>query len=303
MKLYPLKLKVIYNQTIWQNDNIKKIRHLSECAGTSWEVSAHSFADNEILNGQFKGETLTSLIKAYPQDTLGKFELKDMLRAALLDAKDSLSIQVHPDEDYAMQHESDHGKTEAWYIIEAKANATLVAGINLNSVSAIKKAVEEDSIENYVNNVPVKKGDFVLIPAGMLHALGAGILAIEIGTNSNTTYRFYDYHRQDAQGNQRPLHLKKSLDVVNCDYTTKIVTGPGKVLDDEFVVEIIDEPSYCLHPNQETFYIVTNLDKDMTYTYQNEVYQFAYLESMFIPSNCDEIVFNSNTRLLLSYRK
>jgi mannose-6-phosphate isomerase len=303
MKLYPLKLNVIYNQTIWQNDNLKRLRNLQECAGTSWEVSAHNFADNIILNGEFKGKGLTELIKEYPHDMLGKFELKDMLRAAMLDAKGSLSIQVHPDEEYAVINENDHGKTEAWYIIDAKENATLVAGINLNNVDEIKEAVKNESIEKYVNNVPVKKGDFVLIPAGMLHALGAGILAIEIGTNSNTTYRFYDYHRKDDKGNERPLHLKKSLDVVNCDYTTKVVNGPGKILDDTFTIELIDDEKYSLVPNKETFYIVTNLGKDMIYSYNNIEYKFDYLQSIFIPSNCDNINFSQNERIMISYRK
>jgi mannose-6-phosphate isomerase len=149
----------------------------------------------------------------------------------------------------------------------------------------------------------VKKGDFVLIPAGMLHALGAGIIAIEIGTNSNTTYRFYDYHRRDDKGNERPLHLKKSLDVVNCDYTTKTVKGPGKILDDTFTIELIDDDKYSLIPNKETFYIVTNLGKDMIYSYNNMDYKFDYLQSIFIPSNCDTIYFLQNERIMISYRK
>ena len=303
MKLYPLKLKVIYNQTIWQNNNLKRLRGLNELAGTSWEVSAHPFADNIILNGELKGKTLTQVINEYSKNVLGKFELKDMLRAAMLDAKGSLSIQVHPDEEYAVKNENDHGKTEAWYIIEAEENSTLVAGINLSSVKEISEAVKNDSIEEYVNNVPVKKGDFILIPAGMLHALGAGILAIEIGTNSNTTYRFYDYHRKDDKGNERELHLKKSLDVVNCNYMTKVVRGPGVVLDDTFTIELVDEEEYILKPNKETFYIVTNLGANMSYTYDGEEYNFDYLESLFIPSSCDDIKFKENKRIMISYRK
>jgi len=303
MKLYPLKLKVIYNQTIWQNNNLKRLRGLNELAGTSWEVSAHPFADNIILNGELKGKTLTQVINEYSKNVLGKFELKDMLRAAMLDAKGSLSIQVHPDEEYAVKNENDHGKTEAWYIIEAEENSTLVAGINLSSVKEISEAVKNDSIEEYVNNVPVKKGDFILIPAGMLHALGAGILAIEIGTNSNTTYRFYDYHRKDDKGNERELHLKKSLDVVNCNYMTKVVRGPGVVLDDTFTIELVDEEEYILKPNKETFYIVTNLGANMSYTYDGEEYKFDYLESLFIPSSCDDIKFKENKRIMISYRK
>ena len=133
-----------------------------------------------------------------PHDILGPdYTLHEMLRLAYLDSQDALSIQVHPDDDYAKKHDNDFGKYESWYIIDALPNASLVAGTNISNQEIIKKALKNGTLDQYLQKWPVKKGDYIIIPQGMIHALGKGILALEIGTNSNTTYRFYDYQRKD----------------------------------------------------------------------------------------------------------
>ncbi|MDD7280873.1 MAG: class I mannose-6-phosphate isomerase, partial [Erysipelotrichaceae bacterium] len=208
----PLLLEPIPDYTIWGDNHISKARGYDKNYGTWWEVSAHPYCTNKIRN--LENTTLQQVIDNDPDNILGHgYTLHEMLRVAYLDAKDALSIQCHPYDEYALKTSNDYGKHESWYIVDALPGATLVAGTKTNDKEVIRNAVENGTLEQYLNYIPVKKGDYVIIPMGMLHALGKGIWAIEVGTNSNTTYRFYDYNRKDANGNGRPLHLKESFDV------------------------------------------------------------------------------------------
>ena len=139
------------------------------------------------------------------------------LLVKVIDAKTALSVQVHPDAEYAQKVEGQpNGKNEMWYILEAKEGAFLYCGFNQDTDrETIKNAALDGSIEKYLNKVYPKKGDLIKIPAGTVHAIGAGLKILEIQENSNLTYRLYDYKRKDAQGNERELHLEKALDVLN----------------------------------------------------------------------------------------
>lgn len=311
--MYPMKLKPIYDKTIWGNDRLTTMRGVEEKGmGTCWEVSAHPHAKNVILNGEYAGKTLDELIKADPASMLGEKQPNQMLRLAYLDAKDDLSIQVHPYDEYARIHENDEGKTESWYILQADEGATLVAGTTNSNAEVIKEAVAQDHVEDYVRKVAVEAGDFVCIGAGMLHALGKGILALEIGQNSNTTYRFYDYHRKDANGNERELHIQKSFDVADFSLQCEKVVSPlcevehtqEKMLVDrrEFSVRLVDVAgSYVLPRDDKRFYCLSNVSNDCVLRYGNEELSFAYTESMFVPAGCDDIEILGNARILISY--
>ena len=142
--MYPIQLKPIYDKTIWANDKLTSLRHIEEKGyGTCWEISAHSYCTNEVINGIYKGKTLMELIQEKPKEMLGEVPFEKMLRLAYLDAKEDLSIQVHPYNSYALEHENDLGKTESWYVLDAKPGATLVAGTTTRDKSIIQKAVEE----------------------------------------------------------------------------------------------------------------------------------------------------------------
>ena len=211
----PFVLKPIPDYTIWGCDRISKARGYDKNYGTWWEVSAHPYCTNEVLNIE-GNKTLQDLINENMEDVLGPgLTMHDVLRLAYLDTQDALSIQVHPYDEYAKENANDYGKSESWYILDAAKGATLVAGTKTEDADVIKEALNNGTLEAYLKYVPVKKGDYIIIPAGMLHALGKDILAIEVGTNSNTTYRFYDYKRKDASGNERALHLKESFDVAD----------------------------------------------------------------------------------------
>lgn len=161
--MYPMKLKPVYDKTIWANDRLTTMRGMEEKGlGTCWEISAHPHAKNVILNGEYAGKTLDELIQADPQSILGEKQLHQMLRLAYLDAREDLSIQVHPYDEYARAHENDEGKTESWYILEADKGATLVAGTTASDAAVIKAAVENDQVEDYVRKVEVEAAEIYI---------------------------------------------------------------------------------------------------------------------------------------------
>lgn len=313
--MYPMKLKPIYNKTIWADDRLTTLRGEEERGcGTSWEISAHPFSKNVITNGELAGKTLDEVLDSDEKAMLGEHSREQMLRLAFLDAKDDLSIQVHPYEEYAKKYENDLGKTEAWYVLEAEEGATLVAGTVCDDEEEIRTAIKEERLEPLLRKVPMQKGDFIFVPAGMLHALGGGILAIEVGTNSNVTYRFYDYGRKDANGNGRELHLDKSFDVADFKLRTEKVSTPfvesdhttSKVLVDcdEFTVELYDVKGECsFDTNGKDFHCVTFVSGDGVICCGDTEAEMKYTESAFIPANCGAYTVKGNVRILKSYVK
>lgn len=309
--MYPLKLKPVYWDSIWGNDKLAKIRKNPEIHGTSWDISAHPHADNIILNGERKGKTLMQLLDEYPEQMLGEKDRSQMLRLAFLDAKESLSVQVHPQNEYARIHENDEGKTESWYMVDVDPGSKLIAGTTASSTEELKEAVYNDQIMDIVNKIEMCNGDFICIDAGQLHALGPGILALEIGTNSDTTYRFYDYHRKEDDGKERELHLDKCFDVVDCTKQCEKSSYPFMdeqritILDrEEFTVELVDfDGTFHLTPNGKTFYGLSNVRTDCEILYDGESMPFAFTENIFVPADCKEITLKGKSRVLISYVK
>lgn len=182
----------------------------------SWELSCHKDGESVIANGKDEGKTLTQYVaenKAALGTNCERFEYFPIL-IKLIDAKDNLSVQVHPNNDYAMRVEGEYGKTEMWYIVDCNEDAKLIYGFEKEiSREEFAKRIEENTLLEVTNNVPVRKGDVFFIEAGTLHAIGSGILIAEIQQNSNTTYRVYDYGRVGADGKPRQLHVEKAVEV------------------------------------------------------------------------------------------
>ena len=310
--MYPLKLKPIYDKTIWGNNKLSTARNVEgDQLGTSWEVSAHSYCSNEIANGEFAGKTLMEVIDAHEKEMLGKHDKDHVLRAAHLDAKGSLSIQVHPYDEYAIKHENDMGKTEAWYVIHADEGAKLCAGCNCTDEETVRNAVKEGTLEQHLRYVPMEAGDFIYINAGQLHALGAGIWAIEVGTNSNVTYRFYDYNRKDANGNGRPLHIEKSFDVVDLSLRTEKIATPVKEVETnemkylcdtkDFTIELHDIADEITLNTNGNFQLLCFVHNDAVVEYNGEEIEAKFADSMFVPADCGEYKIKGKARVLVSY--
>ena len=232
-KLY--LLKPAYKDYLWGGeilkDNYGKQTDIFPLA-ESWECSVHPDGPSIVCE---TGETLTDLIVAHPE-YMGSHAAKVAdsrfpILVKLIDAGQNLSIQVHPDDEYARIHENGSlGKTEMWYILEAEPDACIVYGFNQDvSADQVRNAVENNTIEQILNHVPIKRGDVFLIEPGTVHSIGKGCVVAEIQESSNLTYRLYDYNRTDAKGRKRELHIDKALDVLNLK-NSSIPNQPMRVL-------------------------------------------------------------------------
>lgn len=180
----------------------------------TWECSTHPDGCSIVASGIDKGKTLAEVLQQHPEflgtKTSATGDLPVLIK--LIDAAKDLSVQVHPDDAYAQQYEHEpNGKTEMWYILEAEPGASLIYGFSKPmQPEQLDTCLKENTILSYLQKIPVKKGDVFLIPAGTVHAIGAGIVLAEIQQRSNLTYRLYDYNRTDATGKKRPLHVEKA---------------------------------------------------------------------------------------------
>ncbi len=224
--LYPLKMTPVFKDCIWGGQNLRRLGKSAPDGrvAESWELSVLPGSESTIANGPLKGQNLADVTRKYGIHLLGrKFALNLMnsgfpILLKYIDANDRLSIQVHPDDDYASAHENGKmGKTEMWYILDAKPGASVVHGFAEGcGRDKIYKAVLESKHEGLYRKVTVKKGDTVFVAPGTVHALNDGLIVAEIQQHSDLTYRLYDYDRTDAAGEKRPLHVKKALDVLDC---------------------------------------------------------------------------------------
>lgn len=216
-----MKLSPVFKDYIWGGQRLKTDFGFTsdyDKVAEGWMLSCHKDGKNVIENGEFKGETLDSVIeKTGKEKIVGTKSLEFPyfpVLIKLIDAKDNLSIQVHPDNEYAKRVENEFGKTEIWYLLDAEENAQLVYGFKEKITSEeFRKAIEENTLTDVLNTVNVKKGDLFFIEAGTVHAIGKGTLIAEIQQNSNSTYRVYDYGRVGVDGKPRELHIDKAVDV------------------------------------------------------------------------------------------
>ncbi len=244
--MYILKLNPVFKDYLWGGTKLRDeygfesdLDKLAE----GWMLSCHKDGENTIANGELMGKSLTEVVAENP-DYLGEngkgFEYFPIL-IKLIDAKNDLSVQVHPNNDYAMRVEHEYGKTECWYILDCDEGAELIYGFNREiSSEEFKERIENNTFLDTVNKVKVKKGDLFFIEAGTLHAIGKGILLAEIQQNSNTTYRVYDYGRLGADGKPRALHVEKAIDVTSCTPPTRGTEPEGElVVKDGYTTQLL----------------------------------------------------------------
>lgn len=233
--LYPLLFKPVLKDYIWGGRNLERLgRELPEgIIAESWEIAAHEDGTTVVENGRFANQPLTQLHAQLGLDLIGsrcawaQERGKFPLLIKLLDANQSLSVQVHPDDTYALANEGNElGKTEMWVVLDAAPGAGVIFGVAAGTTpQAFRQAIAAGNLEPYMHTLPVKKGDVVCVPAGSLHAILAGVLIAEIQQNSNTTYRVYDWNRLQ-NGKPRPLHVNKAMDVINFSQVAPTLCQP-----------------------------------------------------------------------------
>ncbi|MDR1356728.1 MAG: class I mannose-6-phosphate isomerase [Tannerellaceae bacterium] len=224
--LYPIIFKPILKNILWGGADIcpfKGIYPVQDGIGESWELSHVDGNYSIVDNGNLKGKSIDELISAYGKELLGekvmeRFGKTFPLLIKFIDAKDNLSIQVHPNDDLAKKRHNSFGKTEMWYVIKASEGAALYSGFSRQiDAGEYVKRVEDNTIMDVLQRYEVKEGDVFFLPAGRVHAIGSGCFIAEIQQTSNITYRIYDYNRKDAHGNGRELHTELAKDAI--DYT------------------------------------------------------------------------------------
>lgn len=221
MKPTPFLLRPSGKDYLWGGSRLKEEfgKNLPlEPLAESWECSTHPDGPSYAATGPFAGQSLAQILKEHPE-FLGTHpeggELPILIK--FIDAKQDLSVQVHPDDAYAAVHENgQRGKTEMWYVLDAERDASLIYGLNRPvNAGQIRRAIADGTLGKYLQRVSIRKGDLFFIEPGTIHAIGAGALVAEIQENSNLTYRLYDYDRLDKDGRKRPLHIDRALEVAN----------------------------------------------------------------------------------------
>lgn len=217
-----MKLEPAFKDNLWGGTKLRTVFGKKcdyDVIGESWELSAHPDGQSVIASGIFTGMYFGEFIEKYGHDVVGwKSSSLDRFPVLIkfIDAKKDLSIQIHPDDDYALEIENEFGKNEMWYVVDCEPGAFLYCGLKKDSSKEeIRERIENNTITDILNKIEVHKGDCVMVKAGTIHAIGAGILICEIQQNSNCTYRMYDYDRKDKFGNKRELHIDKAIDVVD----------------------------------------------------------------------------------------
>lgn len=222
MTVYPLKMKPYFrhgSETPWGGGKLRELFNKDipdDMTGESLEISALPGRESVIVNGELSGKTLTEAADVMGAELLGEFKEFPLL-LKLLDAKERLSVQVHPDDEYAARVEGKRGKTEAWYILNADPGAKLVFGVKAKSSEELRQIVASGHIEDTLNWIDVRPGDCLYIQSGTVHAIGGGIVLYEIQQSSDVTYRMWDW------GRPREIHTQKALDVTRCDIVTRPV--------------------------------------------------------------------------------
>lgn len=271
----------------------------------TWELSCHPDGLCRIANGSYAGKTLKEYIESEGKHVLGtdceKYDYFPIL-IKLIDAKNNLSIQVHPDNDYALLHEGQYGKTEMWYVLEAGESAYLYHGFkHAISKEEFRQRIEAGTLLEVLNAVPVKKGDVCFIPSGTLHAICKDIVVAEIQQSSNVTYRIFDYNRLGADGKPRALHIEKAVDVTRCEPPrTDYDFGKHLACCDYFTVDAVDAP-YTGVCDECSFVHVLVVEGEGMITNGNETQPIHKGSSLFLPAGSGSFTLDGSLHALITY--
>lgn len=322
--LYPLFFYPIHKERIWGSQKLaeKYNRDLpSDKIGESWEIACHDNGTGLIRNGPLTGISLLNAIEKYGEKLLGSAVYdasyrKFPLLIKILDAADVLSVQVHPDDDYANIHENGElGKTEMWYVIDAVPDAKLVYGVKPGVTrETFRLSLEKARLEECLQTLEVKAGDVLYIPAGLVHAIGAGIMICEIQQNSDTTYRVYDWNRVDDKGSRRELHIEKALEVIDFDSRHTSNKLPGLELNTEggrrilyiacdyFAMEkLIVDGAMDLYIDGKRFQTLTCIEGSGKIHFDGGVDMISSGGSCLIPASLNKISVEGNCTLIRAY--
>ncbi len=315
IKFYPLQFEPILKERIWGGEKLKTVLNkpiVSKITGESWELSTVEDDISIIANGELKGKSLTSLIDELPNEILGtevykRFGKQFPLLFKYLDAREDLSIQVHPNDELAKKRHNSFGKTEMWYIMQADDDARIIVGFK-------EKSNGDEYLENLKNkillsildDVKVKTGDVFFLETGTVHAIGAGLVVAEIQQTSDITYRLYDFDRVDANGDTRELHVDLALEAINYNkvetqkkYTKKVNESNTVVDCPYFTTNIIPlDGEMTINKTNETFTVYMCVDGAFEIEFDNIKFQYKKGDTVLIPAAMNAFGLNGKASIL-----
>ena len=308
--MYPIKFNNLYYPKVWGGRALKNFRdNLPQGnIGESWDIACHKNGIGVIDNGPLKGVTFKELIDRYGDKVVGKeIDIKVFpLLIKIIDARSKLSVQVHPGNEYAMKVEKQLGKTEAWYILDAKKGAQIILGTKDCDKTKLNDAIISGGLEPYLNKIEIVKGQFFYINSGLVHSICGGATILEIQQNSDITYRIYDYNRK------RELHIERALDVIDLSLKSEPIDGvikyedgiKKKVLCSSKFFEVqkysvlskIKEKS-----DKDRFYLFTCVDGNGNIIYRQNIISITKGDSVLIPASLGEYYIEGRLTLLKSF--
>lgn len=313
--MYLLEFNEISKEVIWGGNSLSTVYSKpfdkDKTIGESWEICDLPNDNNVVSNGELKGKTLSYLVKEYGSKLLGTKYKEDYfpLLIKLIDAKDKLSIQVHPDEEYANKRHNKHGKNEMWYVMDTYGDAKLLIGLKENVTKEdLKKAIDsKENIEDMFNYFDIKKGDAFYIPSGCIHAILGNVIIAEIQTPSDVTYRLYDWNRVDKNGKSRELHIEDSFNVIKninafslkSSKNNKIKTNTLEIntvfTNDYFTTEeYIINGDYSSKTNEESFEIIIVLEGNGTIESSVNSVDLKIGKTVLVPASLGDYTIKSS---------
>jgi mannose-6-phosphate isomerase len=304
--LYPLRLKPVYKDYIWGGDKIIRLYHRGEKPGVyaeSWEVSDRTDGMSVVANGPLAGRTLHEVVQSLGPNLLGSRVRSPVfpLLIKLIDSRDRLSVQVHPDDDTAKRFGGE-AKTEMWYVLDAEPDAGVFAGLKPGiGEKQFNEALRTKRFKDILTFVPVARGDAIFVPGGRVHAIDAGCLLLEVQQNSNTTYRIYDWDRVGADGRPRPLHLREAIRVIRWDDAAHARVVPRRLAAEDwgecwevlrsayFLIErILLSEAVALHGDGKTFQVFFVASGGMTVRWDDSSEELNPGTSCLVPAALGE---------------
>ena len=318
MKLYPLQFEPILKERIWGGTKLKTFLNkpiTSNITGESWEISTVENDVSVVVNGSLKGKSLNELINEFPEAVLGtkvyaQFGKQFPLLFKYIDAREDLSIQLHPNDELAKKRHNSFGKTEMWYVMQADTDARLIVGFKeKSSPEEYIKNLNNKTLLTILDTKKVKQGDVFMLDTGTIHAIGAGIVIAEIQQTSDITYRVYDFDRVDANGKTRELHIDLALEALNYEkiqsqrFYSKTENVANEIVNcNYFTTNFIPlDGNIEIHKNQTSFTVYMCVEGDFKLTFDNESYSYKKGDTILIPAAITDFQLSGKASILEIY--
>ncbi|PHK49074.1 type I phosphomannose isomerase catalytic subunit [Staphylococcus edaphicus] len=310
----PLFLKPVFHEKIWGGKRLKAFGYdlPSDSIGEVWGISAHPNGKCEILNEPYKGQTLDQVWDEH-RELFGDFPSQAFpLMTKIVDAKESLSIHVHPDDAFAYENENgQYGKSECWYIIDAEEDAEIIYGLNTQSKETAIDKIDEADYDSIFNKVKVKAGEFYFIPAGTIHSIGAGVLVYETMQSSDVTYRLFDYDRAQASGDKRELNQVKAKEVIELSQESINIPTDTEIIENHKRTQLVSNDFFTIvkwnisgtlnYMKPREFVLVSVLKGEGQVIIDGEVFDLVHGQNFILTSDDLDTIFEGQFELIVSY--